>query len=154
MPLVPGVSATTRMRSTFLVFIAFLEVVGCLMDAVGLGSHGHAVVYRCVGCGISRRIPAPPTFHETEAEAEDPVLSSTFAVSKQASEGREAESSRDVDVEMGGVEELEDEAATSMKERRSKGQKKRKPIPARSLPLFARKDGGHVVYRGVEKLDD
>ena len=89
--------------------------------------------YTCIGCGTSRRIPAPP---RGTAEAPADVLSQTSRGS-------------DIDMHLAQISSVGDsDPGKSSGVRR---RKKNKGPPPRIPPLFAR-DAGHVVYCGNEKL--
>ena len=102
-------------------------------------SHGREVVYSCLHCKSSKGIPAPPTLNLA------------------AGTGTGAEKLKD-STDFSGL--LNTMAPLSpLQSQVQKEEKKKKeeklifsPRP-RPLPLFARPDSGHVVFRGNEVLN-
>ena len=102
-------------------------------------SHGHLVVYTCLHCKSSKGIPAPPTLNlatgtGTGAEILEGSTSTAVLGSPESSS-----------------------LLTMAPSSQSQVEKKKlifspRPHP-RPLPLFARPDAGHVVFRGNEVLD-
>ncbi|KAI0744090.1 RNAse P Rpr2/Rpp21/SNM1 subunit domain-containing protein [Daedaleopsis nitida] len=111
--LMPGSTATVRVKP--------------------LHSHGHVVVYTCLTCNTSRRIPAPPLL---DADPPDSAAlpGITPPTSTTGPSQRGDPSAMDAD---------------STGPQTSAGKKNRGPRP-RLPPLFERK--GHVVFRGDEIL--
>jgi len=105
-------------------------------------SHGHLVIYTCLHCKTSKSIPSPST------------LPLNLAVGTEESQGS-------LSAVPGSPESIDKPSlltmAPSSQSRVPKRERKRKePIllsPRRLLPLFARPDAGHVVFRGNEVLD-
>ncbi|KAI0089286.1 RNAse P Rpr2/Rpp21/SNM1 subunit domain-containing protein [Irpex rosettiformis] len=95
----------------------------------GSGPHGHAISYTCLSCHTSRRIPAPA---EPLDISEDSESTSTAGMGEPNDQAE-----MDIDTRL----------ASSV----SLG--KRKKGVTRRPPLFARKDAGHIVYRGNERLE-
>ena len=106
---------------------------------LGSLSHRHALVLKCNRCGYARRVPAP------ERKAWD-------------RRGRWDIDHGEVGAEAVVVAEKEENPANhttvSNKEEHQKPTKKRgKKRVYPPLPLSARRDAGHVVFRGNEKLE-
>ncbi|KAI0358550.1 Rpr2-domain-containing protein [Trametes cingulata] len=127
--LLPGTSATVRVKP--------------------LPSHGQAVVYTCLTCRTSRRIPAPSVLDPTTSAQDDggvglterPAASSTSA---SVPEVLAADASAMV---VDPVHATAQPSYTSSRARRP-----RKKRIARVPPLFERK--GHVTFRGNERLPE
>lgn len=158
--------------------------------------HEHRMVYTCLECGTSRRIPAPRNGLMTRAE--DPTLDTSASMDidqpaqldptsndlqQQCQEQRKEKStgvlmerkedimSAQLSIPRGEVkksiqeEKSVKEVVKKKKEKKEKKEKeklklklksrlaKRKKRIPREPPLFARKDVGHVVYRGDEEVD-
>lgn len=134
------------------------------------------MVYTCFECGTSRTLPAPRSGNasiddsstETAATVAAPPSSSsgveisTIDVDPSASgSGSNDRRLREENQQTGGGDKLtlegsaEDliEDATKQKEGVSRRPRKKKKVVARVPPLFARRDAGHVVYRGGEVVD-
>ncbi|RPD57517.1 Rpr2-domain-containing protein [Lentinus tigrinus ALCF2SS1-7] len=121
--LIPGSTASVRVRP--------------------LSSHGHAVVYICMTCNATRRIPAPPVF-DPEAQPQKEASSADGAAVPSTSGSVSATAS----VDTMAVDPAPTAPQPTMGEK-TKSRKKRDPA-ARLPPLFERK--GHVVFRGNEIL--
>ncbi|KAF8800228.1 Rpr2-domain-containing protein [Phlegmacium glaucopus] len=120
--LIPGSSASVRVKKS--------------------SSHGHLVIYTCLHCHTSKSIPAPPTLPLNPAtrteEIEGRLLNASTAV---------AGTSERPDIS-GPL------AMASPSQSQVPKEKKKKLIPSspppRLLPLFARPDAGHVLFKGNE----
>jgi hypothetical protein len=101
------------------------------------GLHGHVLSYTCLACQTIRRIPAPAE----PRKALEPTTSNASSGRHHGSEGME-----DIltDTAIVGTSAGEDAFQPS--------QKKRKAPVTRLPPFFARKDAGHIVFRGNERL--
>ncbi|KAI0682543.1 RNAse P Rpr2/Rpp21/SNM1 subunit domain-containing protein [Cytidiella melzeri] len=104
--LVPGSTALVRVKSS--------------------GPHGHVVLWTCLACKTTRRIPAP-------AEPRpDPNPSHTQGVPITAVAQGPSDDHKTISIA---------------------GIKRKKKTITREPPLFARKDAGHIVFRGNERLN-
>ncbi|KAL1945784.1 hypothetical protein VTO73DRAFT_1786 [Trametes versicolor] len=127
--LLPGSTAIVRVRPTF--------------------SHRHAVVYTCLTCNASRRIPAPPVLGIDGTLPADnvAVVNTTSAPSP---------STPATALQAGGETSTMDADAQSTESpiplRKKKHKRQRSKATARAPPLFER--AGHVVFRGNERLPD
>ncbi|KAF8894350.1 RNAse P Rpr2/Rpp21/SNM1 subunit domain-containing protein [Gymnopilus junonius] len=88
--------------------------------------HGHTMVYTCLHCRTTKRIPAP--------------TSNESSTGLQESDGHAIPSGTDV----------RSDASPAVSHIRPWKRKTQTPRP---LPLFARLDAGHVVFRGNERVD-
>ena len=116
------------------------SVIVVLIFPIESSSHGHLVIYTCLHCKTSKVIPAPPTLPpslgaSTESRFEGSGTASTTAVHGTSESSDKPSSMADPQVQK--------------EENKSR---RRLPRP-HLLPLFARPDVGHVVFRGNEVLD-
>ncbi|KIK69088.1 hypothetical protein GYMLUDRAFT_214065 [Collybiopsis luxurians FD-317 M1] len=140
-----------------------------------LPSHGHVMVYTCMTCKHSLRIPAAPILapgQEAQAQARsgaeqrvgeeirDQVETQpmqTDDVVRQPPQTEEggpaAEEPERKDKGKGKGQETERNSGNHNVNKKRKRPEKKKPIPPRLPPLFAR-DAGHVVFKGNEKLEE
>ncbi|KDR67589.1 hypothetical protein GALMADRAFT_216431 [Galerina marginata CBS 339.88] len=93
-------------------------------------THGHVVLYTCLHCRTTKRIPAPPNADlveqlDTGEQVLGVVASDTV------------------------IPHTQPEAPHQPNPANSRRKKRAFPRP---LPLFARRDAGHVVFRGNERL--
>ncbi|KAF9446213.1 hypothetical protein P691DRAFT_804454 [Macrolepiota fuliginosa MF-IS2] len=137
------------------------------------GVHEHWLVYTCLECGMQRRIPAPH-FRDTNDHTGDegmdidqtlPEPNDQQQQQQQSQEGSREENKTDVDKMASHLVEetkgtgvntpFEGEKDTVVQEAKPvrKAKSKKKAKEARVPPLFARRDAGHVVYRGGEVID-
>lgn len=112
-------------------------------------SHRHAVVYTCLSCNASRRIPAPPvlgpdgTLSEDNVATVDAIFAPLPSSSASALQGGAETSTMDVDAQS-------TESPSPLRKKKHKRQ--RSKATARVPPLVER--AGHVVFRGNERLPD
>ncbi|KAH9858451.1 RNAse P Rpr2/Rpp21/SNM1 subunit domain-containing protein [Lenzites betulinus] len=97
-------------------------------------SYGQSVVYKCLTCNTSRRIPAPPVLDVDALPFPDTAASKDAAPPPPSDTG--GEQPMDIDPNP----------------KQTKGKQKPKRAVARVPPLFERK--GHVVFRGNERLPE
>ncbi|KAF8187514.1 RNAse P Rpr2/Rpp21/SNM1 subunit domain-containing protein [Pholiota molesta] len=109
--LVPGSSATVRVKHS--------------------SPHGHIMVYTCMHCKTTKRIPAPP--NSTTSITTPSLLSSIHPAEGQATTSLDTSTLSEV--------------STISRKRRGKDDRSTHP-----LPLFARRDAGHLVFRGNERI--
>ncbi|KJA28075.1 hypothetical protein HYPSUDRAFT_130038 [Hypholoma sublateritium FD-334 SS-4] len=98
-------------------------------------AHGNIMIYTCLHCKATKRIPAPPnvtTRHPTPPPLVPAELPSVLQESVPPDIPPVDEQSRNADAQ-------------------HRRQRKREKV-ARHLPLFARRDAGHVVFRGNERI--
>ncbi|TFK21892.1 hypothetical protein FA15DRAFT_62316 [Coprinopsis marcescibilis] len=139
--LVLGVSASCRVRK--------------------LPSHGRAVIYRCLGCGSAKRVPAPPspTFVLPRASSGENVDSDSDIAERPAAAVQE-KVALDPDVVMsdstagGRVPASSSPSGSTPVVVVGKEGGGKRARPPRVPPLFARLDAGHVVFCGGEKVVD
>ncbi|KAI0645803.1 RNAse P Rpr2/Rpp21/SNM1 subunit domain-containing protein [Trametes meyenii] len=124
--LLPGSTATVRIKT--------------------LPSHGQAVIYTCLTCNISRRIPAPPVETIMVPVSTDHATSTDSLAAASAST-----SVPGVQTEVPTTELNIDAAGPSQPGRRRNSRRAHKGIP-RAPPLFERK--GHIIFRGNERLSN
>ncbi|TEB37225.1 Rpr2-domain-containing protein [Coprinellus micaceus] len=98
-----------------------------------LSSHGHAVVYACLSCDTKRRIPAPPVVSPSPLPPTAPIAPDMPLIA---------------DIPSASIGPMQGSAP-----QRHLTRKKKAPYPRQPL-LAARKDAGHVIFRGSEKLID
>jgi len=96
-------------------------------------SHGHIMAYTCLHCRMTKRIPAPPNMMSDEsilglAESGDHSIPSATETLHTRS-----------DAKLPAVNHI-------------RPGKRKAPTP-RPLPLFARPDAGHILFRGNERLE-
>ena len=105
-------------------------------------SHGHLVVYTCLHCKSSKGIPAPPT-------------QTNLAFATGTGLGAEKLEGRTPTVILGPLESsgLLTIAPPSQSQARKEEKKKKSTFSPRPLPLFARPDAGHVIFRGNQVMD-
>ncbi|KIM45502.1 hypothetical protein M413DRAFT_442165 [Hebeloma cylindrosporum] len=115
MTLIPGSSASIRVKKS--------------------PCHGQIVVYTCLNCKTTKRIPAPQSLNSGSA-ALDLNLSEEIASVP-----------RDVNSQIQPI------SSGSQNQTDRPIVRTKKPRKCHSLPLSARQDAGHVVFRGNEKLD-
>ncbi|KAG5641015.1 hypothetical protein DXG03_006376 [Asterophora parasitica] len=127
-------------RQKYLQFIAF-SLANVDQLSTESPAHGHTMVYTCMGCNTSRRIPAPPVLSTGQGLA----ASQNVMSSDPASGPFETPSTVVEDITM----DVERPAATSTGKPHKRG--KRKVVQSRVPPLFAR-DVGHVVFCGNDKV--
>jgi ribonuclease P protein subunit RPR2 len=89
------------------------------------------MVYTCMHCRTTKRIPAPP--NSTTSITTPALLSSIQPAEEQATASLATSTSTEV----------------SIISRKRRGKDDRNTHP---LPLFARRDAGHVVFRGNERI--
>ena len=104
-------------------------------------SHKHALVLKCVGCGYARRIPAPER-KGWDGRGRQDVGDGEVVVAEEETEKEENPTDHTT-----VASPTENEERQKLPERR---EKKRVYPP---LPLSARRDAGHVVFRGDEKVE-
>ena len=133
---------STREKYVFFLYTKFIYTpwIDSISDPTQeSSSHGHLVVYTCLHCNSSKSIPAPPTLNPalatgtgtgTEGSTESSGFSLTLAAPPSHSQVQKEEK----------------------KKQKKPTFSSRRPHP-RPLPLFARPDAGHVVFRGNEVLD-
>ncbi|KAF9474693.1 Rpr2-domain-containing protein [Pholiota conissans] len=104
--LVPGSSATVRVKNS--------------------SCHGHVMVYTCMHCKATKRIPAPPnsTTSIPPSSTQHAIESTAHTVAQTSSEN----------------------SNVSLPLRRKDGRM------IHPLPLSARRDAGHIVFRGNERI--
>ncbi|KAL5631715.1 hypothetical protein ACGC1H_007277 [Rhizoctonia solani] len=96
--------------------------------------HGKVISYTCFSCRTARVIPAAPTLPSYQAPQDPEAHTSQGAAPDDARGPTEA----DVESSVNG----------------SKADQRRGRISkARPVPFFARVDAGHVVFRGLERVD-
>ena len=154
--LVPGINVIIRvkreyplphLRSPFSVSFLCLIILSDMGYVVlGSSSHKHALVLKCMKCGYARRMPAPERkgwdgrgrwdVGDGEVDVEAVVVTEK--------ETEKEENSTDHTTVSNPTENEEHKKSTK------KHEKKRAYPP---LPLSARRDAGHVVFRGDEKVE-
>jgi ribonuclease P protein subunit RPR2 len=90
------------------------------------------MVYTCMHCKATKRIPAPPN-STTSMVTTPALLSSIHPAEEQATASLDTSTLSEV--------------STISRKRRGKDYRSTHP-----LPLFARPDAGHVVFRGNERI--
>ncbi|KAF8149498.1 RNAse P Rpr2/Rpp21/SNM1 subunit domain-containing protein [Crassisporium funariophilum] len=103
--------------------------------------HGHIIVYTCLHCKTSKRIPSPPTIPlSSQDDGEDTAAPphSTSAITSSSS-ARQSPSPLIA-------------PQTHMQFPAKPKRRKRKPITPHTLCLSARPDAGHAVFRGNERV--
>ncbi|KAF8971206.1 RNAse P Rpr2/Rpp21/SNM1 subunit domain-containing protein [Flammula alnicola] len=99
--------------------------------------HGHIVVYTCLHCKTKKQIPAPPNTNPTPITF--PSLNSHLPEKQEPTP-------------LPGSSDALASHPSSVDPGRSKPNlRKKKPPMLHPLPLFARPDAGHVVFRGNER---
>lgn len=143
----PGSTATVRVRRKLTARL--YKVCANLGAIIATFSHRHAVVYTCLSCNTSRRIPAPPVLgldgtlpgdNVATVDTTPAPLPSTSASALQA----DAQTST-MDVDAQSTESL-------IPLRKKKHKRQRSKVTSRVPPLFER--AGHIVFRGNERLPD
>lgn len=102
-------------------------------------SHGHLVIYTCLHCKSSKGIPAPPTL-DVAAGTE----SSSILTDVRGSPGYGS---------LGFPTMAHPSQSQVQKEEKTRTRRKKKTTRSRLLPLSARPDAGHVVFKGNEVLN-
>ncbi|KAF8625603.1 hypothetical protein AX15_005283 [Amanita polypyramis BW_CC] len=128
--LIPGVSVRVRIK--------------------GSTSHKHAIVLKCVRCEYARKIPAPER-NGWDGRARWDVQEG--AEGTEDSKGVEEVGGGGVNKDEGKEEvvaQTNEQEGNKAKTKKKKGKKKQVHPP---LPLSARRDAGHVVFRGNERVD-
>ncbi|KIK69104.1 hypothetical protein GYMLUDRAFT_236958 [Collybiopsis luxurians FD-317 M1] len=140
-----------------------------------LPSHGHVMVYTCMMCKHSLRIPAAPILapgQEAQAQARSgaeqrvgeeirdqvetqPMQTDDVVHQPPQTEegGPAAEEPERKDKGKGKEQEIERNSGNRNVNKKRKRPEKKKPIPPPLPPPFAR-DAGHVVFKGNEKLEE
>ncbi|TCD68269.1 hypothetical protein EIP91_011235 [Steccherinum ochraceum] len=110
--LMPGLTATVRVKAS--------------------ATHGNMMVFTCMSCKKSRRIPAPPTLQEeTPIAGRDPPQASAAAAEDDDTMA------------------IDPSTTTDPRMRKRRGKKKN---IARLPPLFDR-DAGHVLFQGNKEVE-
>ncbi|KAF5338532.1 hypothetical protein D9611_013262 [Ephemerocybe angulata] len=131
--LIPGATVSTRVEK--------------------LSSHGHVVVYTCFNCKTKRKIPAPPTANVPTIPSSSPSdVTQTLieAPTSTATDASPTEHPHIQDIAMADPDLVIPQQRVLTRVLRKK---KRAPI-ARQPILSERKDAGHVLFRGTEKLSE
>jgi ribonuclease P protein subunit RPR2 len=150
--LIPGSSASVRVKSTcFTDSYAWMvpDHSQTFSNQIKLesSSHGHLVVYTCLHCESSKGIPAPPTLY--------------LALAAGTKEGAEKLEGSTPIAALGSPESSgwpltmapPSQSLVPKEEEKKSIFSPRPPSRPPPLPLFARPDAGHVIFRGNEVLD-
>lgn len=103
---------------------------------LGSSSHKRALVLKCVKCGYARRVPAPER-NEWDGRGRWDVTAREVDANEENNTSRTAVSNPTAEVEE--------------HEKPSKIPGNKRVYPP--LPLSARRDAGHVVFRGDQKVE-
>ena len=126
--LVPGSSATVRVKSAYILlyFTCLSSDLTTFFSLKDSPCHGHVMVYTCMYCKATKRIPAPPnaTTSIPPSSAQHAVEPAVHTVAQRSAEN----------------------SFISLPPCRKDGR------IIHPLPLSARRDAGHVVFRGNERI--
>ena len=134
--LIPGSSASVRVKSAY--FTHPYPKLKLPDPSLESSSHGHQVVYTCLHCKSSKGIPAPPTLDLGLAAGTEASTEGSGAVPGSLGPGSL------------GFPTMAHPSQSQVQKEEKKKKKKKKLHP---LPLFARPDAGHVVFKGNEVLN-
>ncbi|KAF8757095.1 hypothetical protein RHS01_04080 [Rhizoctonia solani] len=124
--LVPGSSASVRVKTS--------------------RPHGRVISYTCFSCREVRVIPAAPTIQSHQApQVQGKITTESTCTSEQRAGGNDVHVSTAND----DIDDNVQPSATAPKT----DQHRRRRSKARPVPFFARVDAGHVIFRGIERMD-
>lgn len=137
-------SISTREKYVFYQFIRKILYLILSQIKSESSSHGHLVVYTCLHCKSSKGIPSPPTLNL--------VLATGTGTGTKELEGSTLAAVHGSLESSGSLTMAPPSQSHVQKEEKKNLTFSPCPHP-RPLPLFARPDAGHVIFRGNEVLD-